>query len=317
LARYVDPNGKANPPRLLRYVLEDDPDTKALEKDIGLIGRTRRLFQAVDTIAREVRDERGKEGYADLADADWETPERIIIYIDDLDRCHEDKVYEVLAGHPPVAGLRPVRGGGGRRRQMGAGGAGQAVRDGGRPGRRGQRAAAQRARHALSGKDLPDPVLAAAAQQRRGRHLPALYRDAGRRVRRKTGQANQEAAERARLAAQSQRAGPKGSVGAGTASDAPEGAGHPARTLRLNGDLFHGLGRTPSEVKLVEARRKLQLTNAEIAFLGSPEIAALAATAPRGVKRLVNIYRIARARRGQEDGDAVLGADRAGRRSIR
>jgi hypothetical protein len=61
--------------------------------------------------------------------------------------------------------------------------------------------------------------------------------------------------------------------------------------------------------KLVEARRKSQLTDAEIAFLGSPEIAALAATAPRGVKRLVNVYRIARARRGQEDRDAVLGAD--------
>ncbi len=36
----------------------------------------------------------------------------------------------------------------------------------------------------------------------------------------------------------------------------------------------------------------------------------MAAAAPRGVKRLVNIYRLARTRRGQEDRDAVLGGPR-------
>lgn len=90
LARYVDPAAPANPPRLLRYVLEDDPDTKALAAEVGLIGRTRRLFQAVDDI---VRAERNKP-VADRVDGD--IPERIILYIDDLDRCTEEQVYAVL-----------------------------------------------------------------------------------------------------------------------------------------------------------------------------------------------------------------------------
>jgi hypothetical protein len=90
LARYIDPNSSvANPPRLLRFMLEDDPDTRALEKEIGLISRVRRLFQAVDEIVREER----RKG-ADAVDPD--VPERIVIYIDDLDRCTPAQVYAVL-----------------------------------------------------------------------------------------------------------------------------------------------------------------------------------------------------------------------------
>jgi len=90
LSRYIDPAGAANPPRLLRYILEDDPDTKSFEKEIGLIGRARRLFEAVDEIIRvESEKEPGQE-------ADGEVPQRIILYIDDLDRCTEEQVYNVL-----------------------------------------------------------------------------------------------------------------------------------------------------------------------------------------------------------------------------
>jgi hypothetical protein len=81
LARYVDPTGPSNPPRLLRYVLEDDPETRAFEKEIGLIGRARRLFQTVNDI---------------ILKGDDEVPQRIVLYIDDLDRCTEEQVYNVL-----------------------------------------------------------------------------------------------------------------------------------------------------------------------------------------------------------------------------
>jgi hypothetical protein len=90
LSRYVDPQAASNPPRLLRYVLEDDPDTKALASEIGLIGRTRRLFQAVDDIVREERKKPARERL------DGEVPDRIVLYIDDLDRCTEEQVYAVL-----------------------------------------------------------------------------------------------------------------------------------------------------------------------------------------------------------------------------
>jgi hypothetical protein len=88
-ARYVDPVSRANPPRLLRYVLEDDPDTRALESQLGLIGRTRRLFQAVDNIVQIEREKPRSERADDV-------PDRVIIYIDDLDRCSEEQVYNVL-----------------------------------------------------------------------------------------------------------------------------------------------------------------------------------------------------------------------------
>jgi hypothetical protein len=90
LARYVDPLSPANPPRLLRFVLEDDPDTQSLESQLGLIGRTRRLFQAVDDIVRKERAKAPSERIQD------KVPDRVVIYIDDLDRCSEEQVYNVL-----------------------------------------------------------------------------------------------------------------------------------------------------------------------------------------------------------------------------
>jgi hypothetical protein len=306
LARYVDPTGKANPPRLLRYVLEDDPDTKALEKDIGLIGRARRLFQAVDTIAREVRDQRRTPGYADKDDADWETPERIIIYIDDLDRCHEDKVYEVLqAIHLLLAfdlfvvvvgvDVKWVQAALAKQFETGDAQADKATEP--------QRV--ERAMHYLE-KIFQIPFwLRPLASGEGGTFRPFVEMLAGESV--ETAREKLAAAERARvLAEQSQVLETPVFAAAG---DEAGGAAKPREGVT-------GDARKPSDpqgvrgqVKLVEARRKLQLTDAEIAFLGSPEIAALAATAPRGVKRLVNVYRIARARRGQEDAQAVLGGE--------
>lgn len=96
LARYVDPNSAtANPPRLLRYMLEDDPDTRALEKEIGLISRVRRLFQAVDQIVQTEKS-KSENDLDPQKRRDPDVPDRIIIYIDDLDRCTPPQVYAVL-----------------------------------------------------------------------------------------------------------------------------------------------------------------------------------------------------------------------------
>jgi hypothetical protein len=88
LTRYGSSNDISNPSRLLRYVLEDNPDTKAIDQEIGLIGRSRRLFQAVDTIVSEKRRV-DDEAHQDV-------PDRIVLYIDDLDRCTHRQVYDVL-----------------------------------------------------------------------------------------------------------------------------------------------------------------------------------------------------------------------------
>lgn len=95
LARYIDPNSTvANPPRLLRFLLEDDPNTRSLEKEIGLISRVRRLFQAVDNIVQEERRKNRSGHQNDILKSD--VPQRIVIYIDDLDRCTPEQVYAVL-----------------------------------------------------------------------------------------------------------------------------------------------------------------------------------------------------------------------------
>ena len=302
LARYIDPAGASNPPRLLRYVLEDDPDTKALEKDIGLIGRTRRLFQAVDDIARDMRRQRRSAGYAERKDADLETPERIVIYIDDLDRCSETKVYEVLqAIHLLLAfDLFVVVVG------VDVGWVQGAL-----------------ARQFEDDQDLSE-------EQRRERAVAYLEKifqvpfwlrplsqgatgTFGRFVRSLAGTSVEDDAE-ARKAAEAAEAA-RQAAEAKAAAKAAKAAAKGAKTVAEDASI-----ETPKDVDksadpaagpvaepVAETRRTLQLTKAEIDFLASPEIAALAAAAPRGVKRLVNIYRLARARREQEDAAAVLG----------
>ncbi|KQY28829.1 hypothetical protein ASD38_14390 [Caulobacter sp. Root487D2Y] len=313
LARYVDPTGKANPPRLLRYVLEDDPDTKALEKDIGLIGRTRRLFQAVDTIARQVRDEREAARKAqverpgeDLPDhPDKETPERIIIYIDDLDRCHEDKVYEVLqAIHLLLAFDLFVVVVGVDVKWVQAALAQQFETGDAQVDAASEQQRNERAMHYLE-KIFQIPFwLRPLSSGDEGTFRPFIEMLAGESV--ETARDKQAAAERARELAEQRQGGKIPTVGGAAGGQGGADAKPQKGAMGEEGDPSGILG-GEGGVKLVEARRKLQLTEAEITFLSSPQIAALAATAPRGVKRLVNVYRIARARRGQEDRDAVLG----------
>ena len=55
--------------------------------------------------------------------------------------------------------------------------------------------------------------------------------------------------------------------------------------------------------------RTLQLTRGEEDFLACPAIAALAAPDPRGVKRLVNVYKIVRSRLSETDDAIILGTD--------
>src|SRR6266404_431436 len=53
----------------------------------------------------------------------------------------------------------------------------------------------------------------------------------------------------------------------------------------------------------------IKLTAEEVDFLARPEIGRLAAKEPRSVKRLVNVYRIVRARMGEAAVSALLGQD--------
>ena len=275
LARYVDPAAQAaNPPRLLRFLLEDDPDTRLLEKEIGLISRVRRLFQAVDEIVREEKD----------SQSDDDVPDRIVIYIDDLDRCTPPQVYAVL----------------------------QAI-------------------HLLLAFELFVVVVGvdvAWIEESLARELrPAVLNgiDSGQRIdERKLAIRYME--KIFQLPFWLRRLTPAGTDGGSygrfvrslvarniaapeARKSAQRDSGEPAKPIEPQVDAI-----APSAVEdpfppdtIETALAMISLTDAEIGFLTSSAIGAIAGTEPRTVKRFINIYRIIRARLNPVERQAFLG----------
>jgi hypothetical protein len=274
LARYVDPKGSANPLRLLRFVLDDDPDTKALEKEIGLIGRVRRLFQAVDEIFKE---ERGKRMQGNINDA--EVPDRIILYIDDLDRCTYEQVYAVLqAIHLLLAfELFVVVVGVDVRWIEDA----LANQSGGRP-----------FNSETTGTEIElDRRKRAIAYLEKIFQIPFWLRP---------------------LSTQGDNGGTYGDYIRGLLKSNIHTGDEPAAGAKKDapppGSEIGALSSHPAA--LDEALATVKLTPDEVEFLASPEIGRLAPKSPRGVKRLINVYRIVRARMTTAElQDLVLGVD--------
>jgi hypothetical protein len=80
----------ATPGAMLRFFLSESDELKAYEQEIGLIGRLRRSFERLDLLMAAQADP------AQTTRADLPTIERIVLYIDDLDRLHEEQVVKVL-----------------------------------------------------------------------------------------------------------------------------------------------------------------------------------------------------------------------------
>jgi hypothetical protein len=80
----------ATPQAMLRFFLNESDELRGYESEIGLIGRLRRSFQRLDDLMAAQADPR-RETRDDLPVLD-----RIILYIDDLDRLREDQVVKVL-----------------------------------------------------------------------------------------------------------------------------------------------------------------------------------------------------------------------------
>ena len=288
LARYVDPEAPSNPPRLLRYLLEDDPETRLFEREVGLMGRARRLFEALDRIVQERQS----------GAADENVPARIILYIDDLDRCTHEQVYKVLqAVHLLLAfrlfvvivavDVKWVEG---------------AVE-----------------KHLLVAGGDPDPE----QQDKRGRSIEYLSKIfqlpfwlkplSGRNdvrfaayVESLTGPGIETRSSRPPPTEGSSGLGPgapdiEGSSGEGITS-APASEGYAA-----SGESVRKARREPRTIE--SALKTLELDALEVRFLASQAIAAIASPDPRGVKRLVNVYKIARSRLSEIDDAMILGSE--------
>ena len=95
-----DATGNA-PGMILRYFLFEDSDVRDYDKQVGIVSRARRSFEQLNAIAAAARLERSAQlkqsrGEAAPQDAGLQVPDRIVLYIDDLDRCSHEQVYAVL-----------------------------------------------------------------------------------------------------------------------------------------------------------------------------------------------------------------------------
>jgi KAP family P-loop domain len=90
------------PGTILRYFLFEDSDVRDYDKQVGIVSRARRSFEQLNAIAaaarleRQTRQNEQPGDAAAPADAGFQVPDRVVLYIDDLDRCSHEQVYAVL-----------------------------------------------------------------------------------------------------------------------------------------------------------------------------------------------------------------------------
>jgi KAP-like P-loop domain-containing protein len=72
------------------------------DKQVGIVSRARRSFEQLNAIAAAARLERNSrqnqshDAVAAPGEAGFQVPDRVVLYIDDLDRCSHEQVYAVL-----------------------------------------------------------------------------------------------------------------------------------------------------------------------------------------------------------------------------
>ena len=74
----------AEPSDVLEFFLQESGDTRSFEANLGVVSKVREVFEKLDAIIKEGRE----QGSAPI--------DRIVLYIDDLDRCRADTVVNVL-----------------------------------------------------------------------------------------------------------------------------------------------------------------------------------------------------------------------------
>jgi ribosomal protein L35 len=105
-----------DPATVLRYLLFEDSDVRDYDKHVGIVSRARRSFEQLDAIVSatrmgpQVAEKAGRREKLTKKEQDtleqWRrlpadknalrVPDRIVLYIDDLDRCTHEQVYAVL-----------------------------------------------------------------------------------------------------------------------------------------------------------------------------------------------------------------------------
>ncbi len=294
------------PGTILRYFLFEDGDVRDYDKHVGLVSRARRSFEQLDAIVatgREGPAARQKKARGEaltakettalerfeamqLGDTALTVPDRIILYIDDLDRCTHQQVYDVLqAIHLLLAFELFV---------------------------------------VVVGVDVRWIEQAVARQfaGTEGSHEPSTPKEREVRDRKRAIDYLEKIFQLPFWLRPLSTAGDGASYGVyvrgllqanlevtGESPLAPPQ--HAFRTKAVPGDIDEPADKfvapEPDRVdpegtgSLDEALATVKLTQDEVDFLASPEVGALAAKSPRAVKRMINVYRIVRARMSEPE----------------
>uniref|UniRef100_E6VKW9 KAP P-loop domain protein n=1 Tax=Rhodopseudomonas palustris (strain DX-1) TaxID=652103 RepID=E6VKW9_RHOPX len=309
------------PATILRYFLFEDSDVRDYDKHVGIVSRARRSFEQLDAIVATARlgrkaDEKSRQGKklskdeAALRDK-WlatgdgsglRVPDRIVLYIDDLDRCTHDQVYAVLqAIHLLLSFELFVVVVGVDVRWIEAAIARSFDKDG------------------AAGNDAPH-VPSIARRKQALDYLEKIFQIAFWLERLTPGNGTAEGSYGAyvrTLLKENERATPGPSIFKSVLA---------STSLRLDADFARKLAmdeleapdgtvclpdeplREEEEFGAVSAAlASLKLEKQEVELLASPLIGALACQSPRAVKRLVNMYRIVRARLSDRELEQFLG----------
>lgn len=330
LAKYGDGAAAGAPSTILRYFLFEDGDVRDYDKQVGLVSRARRSFEQLDAIFTANRDglaAKDKQARGEpLTPSETEAltrhekmqldkqglviPDRIVLYIDDLDRCTHQQVYDVLqAIHLLLAfelfvvvvgvDVRWVEEAVARQFAVAAedlpDSATQADRDAAR-----QRAETERRKRAIDYLEkifqLPFWLRRLSTEGDRGGSYGAYVQELLR--------ANLEVPDNVSSPLAGTSGGPIRKTFAPGATPEPEAPS-------TDGPVLEGLTDATAaadDLASVEmALATVRLTKAEVDFLASPEIGAIAFKSPRSVKRMLNVYRIVRARMSEAELDEFLG----------
>lgn len=370
LNNYGDDNREA-PGTILRYFLFEDSDVRDYDKQVGIVSRARRSFAQLDAIAATARkahlaEEKQKSGLTPNADeaaalerfekmeadvrkhvepdgdadagkgpeaSKLTVPDRIVLYIDDLDRCTHEQVYAVLQAihlllafelFVVVVGVdvewvtdAVARQFANDSNPLSLAAATDETREKLRKEEDDKRRA--RAVNYLE-KIFQVPFWlqkltiknAAASGGTYGDYIRGLL-DGNTPLPQSPAIAKGEAAP--------QMQSPEPDECEADIAVTTDDAAQPETNIFMSVDTAEapapsGTGAPTAPIAGAPALREgdaslasLRLTQAEIDFLASPEIGAIAAKSPRAVKRLVNVYRIVRGRLSPEELRSFLGED--------
>jgi len=326
LARFGEGATAGAPGTILRYFLFEDTDVRDYDRQVGLVSRARRSFEQLDAIFAAARDGRAaaekKQQDEKLSEVETKAlerfeamkldqhglkiPDRIVLYIDDLDRCTHQQVYDVLQAihlllafelfvvvvgvdvrwveeavsrqFVPVVESLPED-------------ASAADRDAAR-----QRAETERRKRAIDYLEkifqLPFWLRRLSTEGDKGGSYGAYVTELLK--------ANLKAPEAATTLFQPEESGRMAASDATASSSEDSAIDEGAAETRE-----FAVAEEPASIDLALAT--VRLTQGEVDFLASPEIGAIAFKSPRSVKRMLNVYRIVRARMSEAELEEFLG----------